>query len=304
MEEESPRGGPAQGSGHLRPLNGNGTQLLSSPPPSPVAQHDHAGKGLRPNDPIADDPTADDAIVGVPSEEMPPLVGMLDQPADMEVDDQAALDSIDGLSCSPRPQATGSREALGVFAQADAAPGGARGAGLVAATSLDLLRETVSNGAEARVQQRVSAPAAAAAAAGDAADAAPGAVAPAGGAAGAADGTALPAIRAKRTARAMPPPVTAPPPPATVPPRGSRKSRLKVVRGKKGDGAAPSAGRSSAQPNEGGTSSSAHFICTEGGGPCSGMVCPSIPPCPVRMYQIFPHASLHVSLGAGHQPPL
>lgn len=265
-----------------------------------MAQHDHAGKGLRPNDPIADDPTADDAIVGVPSEEMPPLVGMLDQPADMEVDDQAALDSIDGLSCSPRPQATGSRDALGVFAQADAAAGGGGGVGLVAATSLDLLRETVSNGAGAQVQQRVSAPAAA----GDGADAAPGAVAPAGGAAGAADGAALPAIRAKRTARAMPPPVTAPLPPATVPPRGSRKSRLKVVRGKKGDGAAPSAGRNSAQPNEGGTSSSAHFICTEGGGPCSGMVCPSTPPCAVCMYQIFPHASLHVSLGARRQPPL
>lgn len=290
------------------PARRNAEMLLSSPPPSPEAEPGHASQGM-----LSDDAIGDDGMAGATSEELPPLAETLTEPltepGDIEMGDTAALDPIAGLAEEPPlspPRETGNEDntaaAPSVFAQAAGGGAavcghGAAGVTLAAATSLDLLRQTVSASAVAHAPTAVDKqagaaagdiqpPAAAADTAQDGVAAPPRISAIRPGTAAAADAGALPGIRTKRTARALPPPITEPPPPAAVAPRGSKKTRLKVVRGSKrkdrDDGAASGSAPPSARADGASAApDAAHFICTEGGGPCSGMVClplPSPPP--------------------------
>eukprot|EP00892_Ulva_mutabilis_P003949 jgi/Ulvmu1/1926/UM012_0086.1 len=297
------------GAGLLQPapasVDGSGTLLQPSPPASPVADASQNGDAL-----LEDGPEEMRRLgsLDLPLAEQLAQPADIDMEDAADVDPLAALS--DGAPAGlpqPPPPAAGVFAQSGAGTEA-AAAGGAEvdgHGGLTAATSLELLRQNMDHApgatraqrdrqaaatsAAARTdhappEQSATAPAAtaatAAAEAGAPAATAPEPAAPA-AAAEAAPAAAPPAIRAKRSARAPPPPVTVPPPPAAVAPRENRKAKIRIARRPKKAGGAPAQGTSptgaaAAAPEAGvdgggAPGTAVRFICTEGGGPCSGM---------------------------------
>lgn len=291
---------------------GSAEVLLRSPPPSPDAMADQPDADLLGD---AQEAMGTMGLEELPLADQLAQPADIDMEDGADLDALAALSeeagAAEAIADAGAPDEP-STLAAGVFSQsaaartgADVTAGAEGGRGLAGATSLELLRETIAQGpgegraqpssgqgaspapadaAEAPATAPATAPAEAAvttaAPAAEVPASAPTEAAPSGavGAAATVRPAAPPAIRAKRSARAPPPPVTVPPPPAAVPPRESRKAgKIRIAKKGRKSGDVPSRGTTptARAVSEGATGSGVNFICSEGGGPCSGMVCPT-----------------------------